>query len=316
MKPDLEFVQICRGESFKAWSHGYPFRTVRWHFHPEYELHLITATRGSYFVGDFIGEFDRGNLVLTGPNLPHNWVTTLPEGASIPHFCLVLQFSEEFIQPLVTALPELTGFNAVLAESRRGVLFPNSTSRLVRPLFEEMIEAQGVARIARFMDVIDLLTRAEDRQSLAGTNYDPDFATFMSATMNKVLMHIAANLIRIDNIGNLARIAGMNNSAFSRSFRSHTGMTPIKYLTRLRINLACGLLMSDVDKSITDIAFDVGFNNLSNFNRQFLSLKGMAPSRFRHLHFSSKGASLSDAFPDLRNRRLPADRAPSLTVNS
>src|SRR5271168_2651815 len=129
VKPDLEGVQIGREESFKAWSHGYPFRTVRWHFHPEYELHLITATQGSYFVGDFIGEFDRGNLVLTGPNLPHNWVTTLAEGASIPHFCLVLQFSEEFIQPLVTALPELTGFNAVLAESRRGVLFPNSTSR-------------------------------------------------------------------------------------------------------------------------------------------------------------------------------------------
>ena len=140
--------------------------------------------------------------------------------------------------------------------------------------------------------------------------------TLEKLAVAKGLMHIAANLIRIDNIGNLARIAGMNNSAFSRSFRSHTGMTPIKYLTRLRINLACGLLMSDVDKSITDIAFDVGFNNLSNFNRQFLSLKGMAPSRFRHLHFSSKGASLSDAFPDLRNRRLPADRAPSLTVNS
>ncbi len=83
MKPDLEVVQIGPAESFKAWSHGYPFRTVRWHFHPEYELHLITHTSGDYFVGDFIGEFVPGNLVLTGPNLPHNWITDLPEGISI-----------------------------------------------------------------------------------------------------------------------------------------------------------------------------------------------------------------------------------------
>ena len=84
MEPDLEVVQIRPGESFAAWSHGYPYRTVRWHFHPEYELHLVVATTGRYFVGDFIGEFEPGNLVLTGPNLPHNWVSDIPKGASIP----------------------------------------------------------------------------------------------------------------------------------------------------------------------------------------------------------------------------------------
>ena len=55
MKPDLEVVQIGQAESFKAWEHGYPFRTVRWHFHPEYELHHVVSTSGRYFVGDFIG---------------------------------------------------------------------------------------------------------------------------------------------------------------------------------------------------------------------------------------------------------------------
>src|SRR3954466_8626188 len=83
MEPDLEVVQIRPGESFAAWAHGYPYRTVRWHFHPEYELHMVVATTGRYFVGDFIGEFAPGNLVLTGPNLPHNWVSDLPKDTSI-----------------------------------------------------------------------------------------------------------------------------------------------------------------------------------------------------------------------------------------
>ncbi len=303
MKPDLELVQISHGDSFKAWAHGYPFRTVRWHFHPEYELHLITNTSGSYFVGDFIGEFDPGNFVLTGPNLPHNWVTKLPEGKSIPHFCLVLQFSEEFIQRLIGALPELQGFKAVLAESRRGAMFPASTAKLARPLFVELIEATGAQRIARFMDIIHLLTRADGRKMLAGAGYKADFSVFMSATMNTVLKYIGENPAKVDNTRDLARIAGLNPSAFSRSFRQHTGMTPIKYITRLRIDLACSQLMSDLDRPVTEIAFDVGFNNLSNFNRQFLSQKGMAPSRFRYLHLFSKGSLLAEAIVPKRQRR-------------
>ena len=131
MEPDLEVVQIRPGKSFAAWAHGYPYRTVRWHFHPEYELHMVVATTGRYFVGDFIGEFARGNLVLTGPNLPHNWVSDIPKRASIPLRCRIIQFSEAFITGVVTALPELTALEPVLESSRRGVLFDEKTSRLI-----------------------------------------------------------------------------------------------------------------------------------------------------------------------------------------
>ncbi len=103
----MEDVAIRRGESFKAWAHGYPFHTARWHFHPEYELHLVVATTGHYFVGDLIGEFEPGNLVLTGPNLPHNWVIDVPAGETVPLRGRVVQFSEEFIADATAALPEL-----------------------------------------------------------------------------------------------------------------------------------------------------------------------------------------------------------------
>ena len=78
MGPDLEVIQIRPGESFAAKAHGFPYHTVRWHFHPEFEIHQIVATRGRCFVGDFIGEFEPGNLVLAGPNLPHNWISDVP----------------------------------------------------------------------------------------------------------------------------------------------------------------------------------------------------------------------------------------------
>jgi AraC-like DNA-binding protein len=283
MEPDLEVVQIRRDESFKAWSHGYPFHTVRWHFHPEYELHHVVATRGRYFVGDFIGEFEPGNLVLTGPNLPHNWVSELPEGVVVPLRCRIVQFSEDFIGKAMALLPELASLGHVLEQSRHGALFPAATTAVVASALEELVDAQGVRRIELFMAIAGALSRASGVRTLASSSYIPDPSGYMSIGINKVLSHIACHLTEQFNEADLADIAGQSPSAFSRSFRKHTGMALVQYVNRLRINLACQLLMSDDAMPITEICYAVGFNNLSNFNRQFLAQKGMPPSRFRTL---------------------------------
>lgn len=283
MEPDLEVVQIRRGESFKAWSHGYPFHTVRWHFHPEYEIHQVVATSGRYFVGDFIGQFEPGNLVLTGPNLPHNWVSDLPLDVAIPLRGRIIQFSEEFIGDTMKLMPELSGLGALLESSQRGVLFSGNTSKELAPLMEEIVAAKGVRRIELFMMILGTLCRARGALPLSSPNYLPDPSGYMSVGMNKALAFIRENLTQPFGEADLATIAGQSQSAFSRSFRRHTGMSLVQYVKRLRINLACQILMSDEHASITDICFQVGFNNLSNFNRQFLAEKGMPPSRFRRL---------------------------------
>jgi len=283
MEPDLEVVQIRPGESFAAWSHGYPYRTVRWHFHPEYELHLVVATSGRYFVGDFIGEFKPGNLVLTGPNLPHNWVSDIPKDTSVPLRCRIIQFSEEFIRGALMTFPEMTALTPVLEASRRGVLFNEVTSREIVPFMEELMQAQGIRRIELFMLIAGLLSRATGSRMLASAGYLPDPPGYMSMGINKALAFIRENLTRPFAEADLAAIAGQSTSAFSRAFRQHTGMSLVQYVKRLRINLACQILMSDEQASITSICYEVGYNNLSNFNRQFLAEKGMTPSRFRRL---------------------------------
>jgi AraC-like DNA-binding protein len=283
MKPDLEVVQIREGESFKAWSHGYPFHTVRWHFHPEYELHIIVDTNGRYFVGDFIGEFEPGNLILTGPNLPHNWVSEIPRDTSVPLRCRIIQFSEDFIGGVMGVFPELAALGPLLESSRRGLRFTAETSRLVAPVMEEMMTAQGVRRIELFMMIAGILSRAQGAEMLASANYLPDPSGYMSAGMNKALAYIREHLTTPFSEADLAEIAGQSTSAFSRAFRRHTGMSLVQYVKRLRINLACQILMSDEQAAITEICFEVGFNNLSNFNRQFLAEKGMPPSQFRRL---------------------------------
>ena len=133
-----------------------------------------------------------------------------------------------------------------------------------------------------------------DVEELTSAGYLPDPSGFMSAGINQALAYINENLTEPFSETDLARIAGLSTGAFSRGFRRHTGLALVQFINRLRINFACQLLMGDEDLRITEVCFASGFNNLSNFNRQFLRHKGMTPSRFRALlgeNFASGGAA-------------------------
>ncbi|WP_341773153.1 AraC family transcriptional regulator [Burkholderia anthina] len=285
-----------RDESFKVWSHGYPYSTVRWHFHPEYELHLITATTGKYFVGDYIGDFSAGNLVMAGPNLPHNWVSNVPSGEQVSERCLVLQFDTEFIVRAIAAFPEFKKVTGLLEASNWGVLFTPETGAAAEPIMREMLNAQGMHRIALFVSLFDLLLQSNEPVKLASAAYRAEPARYAETRINHVLSHIGKNLSQELREADLAGLAGQSVSAFSRYFRRHTGVPFVQYVNRLRINLACQLLMSG-ELSISDIGYQVGFNNLSNFNRQFLLLKGMSPSKWRGYQQLNVASGLEAAEP-------------------
>lgn len=309
MKPDLEVVQIGQAESFKAWEHGYPFRTVRWHFHPEYELHYVVATAGRYFVGDFIGSFEPGNLVLTGPNLPHNWVSDVTPGEEVRVRSRVVQFTDAFLADAMALMPELAALAPTLERSRSGLLFGAATSALVGPLLRELVRARGIRRIEIFMAAIGALSRDGEAATLASARYLPDPSGFMSAGINAALAYINDNLTEPFGEADLARIAGLSPGAFSRSFRRHTGLALVQFVNRLRINLACQLLMGDRAMRITAACFSSGFNNISNFNRQFLAQKGMTPSRFRALLAENEAAAMAALGAERTGRereRMPA----------
>ena len=283
MNPDLEVVRIGQSESFTAWAHGYPYRTVRWHFHPECEIHHVAATTGRCFVGDHIGEFEPGQLVMLGPNLPHNWVSDVLPGTVVPLRGRVVQFSEGFVAEAARVFPELAALSPVLALSRRGSLFSRVTAGIVGPMLAELVDAHGLRRVELFTGILGALSRDAGARALASAGYLPDPSGFMARGINEALAFIDAHLTEPFSEGDLAAIAGRSPSAFSRAFRRHTGMTLVAYVNRLRVNLACQLLMEGGRQPITDICFAAGFANVSNFNRQFLQQKGMPPSRFRAL---------------------------------
>lgn len=291
MQPDLELVHIRKGESFSAWMHGYPFRTVRWHYHPEYEIHLVVATSGKFYIGDFVGDFAPGQLIVTGPNLPQNWISDIEPGQVVPVRSLVIQFPESFIDGACAEMPEMDAVRPLLDRSRRGLLFDAATSQKVRPLVERLIEAQGLTRLALFWEILDHLV-AGQHEVLASLSFQLDLTRINDSGINRAIAYLKDNLTEQIEEGDLAQMVGQSQSAFSRAFKRHTGQTLVRYRNQLRVDLACQLLLRDPGARIAEICFEVGFSNLSNFNRHFQNFKGMSPSQFKSTFAANKDLAM------------------------
>lgn len=289
MQPDLELVHIRKGESFAAWMHGYPFRTVRWHYHPEYEIHLVVDTHGTFYIGDHIGEFGPGQLIMTGPNLPQNWISDVAEDEVVPRRSLVIQFPESFIEDTLAAMPEMGVLRPMLDRSHRGLLFDTATGEAVKPVMMALIEAQGLRRLTLFWELLELLVSAPEPEVLASLSYELDIDSLGACGVNRAIAHLRENLTDQIDEAELAALVGMNQSAFSRAFKRHTGSTLVRYKNQLRVDLACQALLTRPEAKVAEICYEVGFSNLSNFNRHFLRLKGMSPSQFRST-FAANGA--------------------------
>ena len=259
--------------------HGVPNPLVRWHYHEEYELHLIVATRGKVFVGDYIGQFEPGHLVLTGPRLPHNWISSDVPEAGVALRDVVLQFPDAPLREAAKGIPELAEALPLLERARHGIEFFGMSSA-ARERHQRIKESHGLQRFAGFVEWLGDLAAWTDYRLLSTVqlqSYDDDAAL---ARISGIIDHITQHCDQQFSMADICGRVGMTESSFSRYFRRATGNTFTDFVNRLRINKACQLLM-ETDRYITNVCYDVGFNNVANFNRRFLQLKGMTPKEFR-----------------------------------
>jgi AraC-like DNA-binding protein len=278
--PDFELIVRQPRQSFRWVVHDYPYVFAKWHYHPEYELHLIQKTSGKMFVGDFIGNFEPGNLVLTGPNLPHNWVSDLPAGETVKDRDMLIQFSDDVVREMMRVCLEFEEIEPLLDAARYGIAFHGETARFGWRALKRIGQAKPTRRMLLFLELLDELNRSSEKQILSSRNYAPTLDHAVSDTINRAIEYLIGNLTGEICLSDVARQCGMSDSAFSRFFKKNTGHGFVRYLNRMRVNRAC-MLLSQSEMPIIDVCFEAGFSNLSNFNRQFLALSGNTPSEYR-----------------------------------
>jgi AraC-like DNA-binding protein len=260
-------------------SHGFPTPLARWHFHDEYELHLITASSGKAFVGDWIGPFQPGHLVLCGPRLPHNWISLdLPE-CGIAERDLVIQFRHDPIAQAAAVIPELAEVLPLLERSRHGIEFFGLSER-AHAHWIGVKHSRGVRRFAAFSDFLADLAPCTAYRFLSDVQVEGEGDAIEVEQINTIVDRITSDLAQPLSSAEAAACMGMSPSQFSRFFRRATGNNYTDFVNRIRVNQACQLLMG-TDQQVTHICYEVGFNNVANFNRRFLEIKGVTPSAYR-----------------------------------
>ena len=279
MHPQFEVVDRSN-RSIRYLEHGWPTDLCRWHAHEEYELHLIVETRGKAFVGNFIGNFEPGSLFLTGPNLPHNWVTDSVSSEKIEIRDMLVQFSQKSFEKLAEGFPEFSGIRKMLDLAASGILSKGFNATFARGHMEAIRDNIGPERILAFIRFLVRLNEHAEKVTLSETKLVNADGNSKYARIGNIIDHILENFNDDLNAVDTAEMAGMSLTTFGRNFSSVTGHSFVEFVNRVRIGQACGMLYAS-DDQVTSICFDVGFKNVANFNRHFLKIKGMTPSVYR-----------------------------------
>ncbi|WFU51108.1 AraC family transcriptional regulator [Sinorhizobium terangae] len=280
--PTFEHIVTGVNETFLWRKDNYPWERNVWNFHPETEIHLIRNAAGMAFVGDYIGEFGPGYLTVVGRNLPHDWVTATEPGEIIEGRDIVIQFDQERIGELSKLAPEFAQLDAFFRLAEQGLVFHGETRHRGAELMESMGARSGFSRFAAFAELLDLLSGSHEYEILSSPEFAPKLDAETLDVLQRVLIYIFEHVATDIHLADVAALAGMSESAFSRFFKKNTGNSFTDHVNKLRIWQACKLL-AESDMPITDICFEVGYLNISNFNRTFLRHHKMTPSAYRRL---------------------------------
>lgn len=290
MKPVLEHLPLQQEESFVVKYFKYKYYPTPWHFHPEYELVLVTESTGKRFIGDNISDFKPGNLAFIGPNLPHlyrndahyyNPKSRLKARSIVVHF-LESSFGENFL-----SLPETKKLQRLFERSARGLNIHGDTNKSISTKMHALCELEGFPRWMKLLDVLYEIAESKHYSFISNTNVTGLNAT-ESERLSTVFEFVMQNFKREIQVAEAAAMVNLAENSFSRYFSRRTRKTFTAFVNEVRLNHACKLLIEN-KMSVSEICFECGFNNLSNFNRQFLALYKVSPLTYRKHYWGEGG---------------------------
>lgn len=285
MKAPLRKTPIAKSRSFECYHLCEPFFDPDWHFHPEYQIFTVLKGSGTRFVGDHVGPFKEGEVVFTGPNLPHLWRSD-PEYFHQDDLYtegIVVYFHPDFLSESFFNRDEALLVKQVFQKAARGLLVKRRQSKQLQKKLEQLNEARDFHSVCLLLEILDDLSLIKEYQLLSSAGYANQLNQTDSARMRAVHAYVLKNFTNKISLDEVAAVASMTPSAFSRHFKRHANKTFSNFLSQIRIGYACKLILEN-DLSIAQACFECGFQTLSNFNRQFKAITGYNPLKYKRMY--------------------------------
>ena len=285
-EPLFQRIHVAENQSYNVLKVDRQYFVVPWHTHPEIEIMLVVQGEGTRFVGDSIERFEPGDLVMVGANLSHVWKNSTrhyEDDTPLRAKARVILFREDCFGPDFFQLPEMQPVQALMQRAERGIVFQGKTQQMVADKIFRAHSQQGIKRFLTFMDILQDLAQSREFSLLSSVGYSQSVQAGDMLRINKVLDYLMGNFRNPVRLEDIAARANMAPTAFCRYFKSRTNKTVIGFVNELRVGHAHKLLI-ETPRTITDIGYECGFNNVSNFYRQFLTITGRSPLQYRREH--------------------------------
>ncbi|OUJ70393.1 AraC family transcriptional regulator [Hymenobacter crusticola] len=249
------------------------------HYHEEYELNLILNAKGAKrIVGDHVEEIDDVELVLVGPNLYHAWFTHKCQGKQIRE--LTIQFHKDLFDDRLLRRNQLSFIKTMFEMSQRGILFAHDTIERLLPRLLQLEQKHGFDSVLELFSILHDLSISRNMRMLSDASSDNEQFNHHSRRIEKVFEYMNIHYSRPITLAEVAKVANMPETSFSRFIKKRIGNTFIDSLNEIRLGHATRMLI-DTTLSVTEVAYKCGFNNISNFNRTFKRRKNCTPKEFR-----------------------------------
>lgn len=247
----------------------------RWHNHVEMELTVFTHGEGAFFVGDHIGPFGTGEVILLGENLPHHW--------NVRGTCAGLSAQWNFPpEHAFWAFPEMLPLAGLFKKSGHGIRYGGRTAAVITTGLREIARTGGVERLGLLLRLLSFMASAPAAEhtllSRRLFSLPPD--SVHQQAISEAMRYLLANFRNEIRLEEILRLTRMSKATFSRQFKRHSGKTFSEFVVHLRLQAACREL-AETDRSVIEIALACGFSGVSFFNRIFRRIVHSSPSEHR-----------------------------------
>jgi AraC-like DNA-binding protein len=262
-----------------------------WHYHPEYEIIFVEKSYGIRFIGNDISKFDDGDLMFIGPNLPHVWKNDqdfYKENKDLYVDVYVIHFGKEALNEGFFIMPEFSQIKNLLERCNQGVkIGPGKDHKKISSLVKETVLHKGIEQLILFLKTLESFANAEQYDLLSLPDYNSSVNLMDAKRINEVMNYIMQNYSEDVKIEEAAALSGLTKSSFCRYFKSKTHKTFSYFLNEVRIQNACKLLVN-TDRTVSQICYDCGYNNISHFNRQFKLITGLTATEYANKYLEVK----------------------------
>ncbi len=250
------------------------------HKHQEVEINFLEGCQGARrVVGDSIEQVGNYDLAIIGPGLEHTWEQYECRSHKIHE--VTIQFSADLLSGTFMEKSQMQPVRQLLEQARSGIAFEVSAIMKVYSLMQDILHEQsGFYRFIKLLTILYELSVNDHYHLLASTAFAQSPVTADSRRVRRIEEYINQNYNREIRLNDLAALVEMAPTAFSRFFKQRTGRNVTDYILDMRIGHAARNLVN-TSMTISEICYDCGFNNLSNFNRIFKNRKGCSPKDFR-----------------------------------